>query len=115
VTFPKLEADLRTGEELMPLIIDLTPAEEAQLTAAASEQGISVQELARRILAANLPPLLKQDETDSALALLAQWIEEAERMTPGEKAEAERDLQEFKQNIDAERKRAGARPVYGDL
>ena len=96
----------------MTLTIDLTPAEEARLTAAATHEGIPAQELVRRVLAANLPSVQNSGETDPTLALFAQWQEEDARMATEEKAEAERDLEEFKQNINAERERAGARLVY---
>jgi hypothetical protein len=39
-------------------------------------------------------------------------VAEDAQMTPEERADAERDLKEFKQNINAERARSGARPVY---
>ena len=40
----------------MTLTIDLTPAEEARLTAAAAQAGLAPEEAARRLVTDHLPP-----------------------------------------------------------
>lgn len=97
----------------MTLIIDLTPTEEACLTAAAQEVGLAPAELAKKLLTNQLPGLAaKGAEVDPTLALFARWEREDAGMTPEEVAEEERQWKEFKGNLNAERNRAGARRLF---
>lgn len=95
----------------MTLTIDLSPAAEKQLQVAAQSQGIDPGELVRKIVTEYLPQV-EPTENDPTLALFAQWDKEDAEMTPQEIEEAKRDFQEFKQNINAERERAGSRRIY---
>jgi len=62
----------------MTLTLDLTPTEEAQITAVAQSTGLSPAEAARKLLTQNLPP----PETEgrlrnaSSIALLQSWLTE---------------------------------------
>ena len=97
----------------MTLTITLSPEEEQRLAAAARARGVPPQECARELLSKYLPPPPPDDETtDPMLALFAQWAEEDANMTPEEIAEEDRDWEEFKKNINAERDRAGARRIF---
>ena len=98
----------------MPLTIDLSPADQARLAAAARQKGVAPAELAREIVTEHLPPVPEPSDEpqDPTLALFAQWEKEDAQMTP-EEIEGERRLwEQFKQNINAERARAGARIIY---
>lgn len=97
----------------MSLILDLSPEEEARLKAAARQKGLKPAELARKLVTEHLPSVLQEEEeTDPTLALFAQWDKEDAKMTPEELEEERRDFEEFKQNINDERKRAGSRIIY---
>jgi hypothetical protein len=97
---------------VMSLIIQLTPGEEARLEAAARREGLDPAEFARKLVAERLPPLAPDQKEDPTLALFAQWDREDADMTPEEIEEANRETEEFKQNINAERRRAGSRIMY---
>jgi hypothetical protein len=74
---------------------------------------MDLAELARKLVVEHLPTVTQVIEaTDSTLALFAQWDRVDAQMTPEELEEARREFEEFKKNINAERKRAGARPIY---
>lgn len=96
----------------MTLTIELTPLEEAQLTAAARQAGLDPAELARKLVTARLPPATPDTPEDPTLALFAQWDADDAQMTPEDIAEAQRDYDEFTQQMHAERARAGARVLY---
>lgn len=72
----------------MTLSFDLTPTEEAQLAAAARQEGLGPAELARKLVIEHLPPLVRDKEADPTLALFAQWDQEDAAMTPEEIEEA---------------------------
>jgi hypothetical protein len=96
----------------MTLTIELTPTEEAQLTAAAQHAGLAPSELARKWVTEHLPPVTPDIPGDPTLALFAQWDTEDTQMTPEEATEAQRDYDEFTRWMNAERARAGARMLY---
>jgi hypothetical protein len=96
----------------MTLIIELTPTEEAQLTAAAHHAGLAPAELARKLVTEHLPAVTRDLPADPTLALFAQWDAEDAQMTPEEVTEAQRDADEFFRRMNAERARAGARLLY---
>ena len=97
----------------MSLMLELDPDEEVRLEAAARQKGLEPAELARKLVTEHLPPVLKEEEAmDPTLALFAQWDKEDAQMTPEELEEERRDFEEFKQNINAERRRAGSRIIY---
>jgi hypothetical protein len=91
----------------MTLTLDLTPTEEAQITAVAQSAGLTPTEAARKLLAQNLPPVpdtLPQKTDDPTLALFAQWKAEDAQMTPEEAAEEQRLWEQFEQNVNETRK-----------
>ena len=97
----------------MTLTIDLSREEESQLVAAATVEGVPPADLARRLLTEHLPRKTSDSpEQDPTLALFAQWDREDAAMTSEQVAEARGEFEEFKQNINAERRRAGARIIY---
>jgi hypothetical protein len=96
----------------MTLTIELTPTEEAQLTAAARQAGIPPTELARKLVTEHLPAVTPDIPEDPTLALFAQWDADDAQMTPEEVTEAQRDYTEFTRRMNAERARAGARLLY---
>jgi hypothetical protein len=96
----------------MTLTIELTPTEEAQLTAAACQAGLAPAALARQLVTEHLPPLTPDTPEDPTLALFAQWDADDAQMTPEDIAAAHRDYDTFTQRMNAERARAGARILY---
>jgi hypothetical protein len=99
--------------ETMTLTVELGPDEEARLAAAARREGVEPAELVRNLLLQHLPPVTpSEEETDPTLALFAQWDREDAQMTPEEMELEQREFEQFKHNINAERTRAGARIIY---
>ena len=96
----------------MTLTIELTPIEEAQLTAAARLAGMAPTELARKLVTEHLPAATSDLPEDPTLALFAQWDADDVQMTPEEVTEAQREYAEFTHRMNAERARAGARLLY---
>lgn len=100
----------------MTLTIDLSPTEESWLAEAARQKGLAPAALVKQFvterLPAQSPPMPEDQLEDPTLALFAQWTEEDARMTPEEIAEDNRIWEQFKENINAERDRAGARRVF---
>jgi hypothetical protein len=94
----------------MTLTINLTSTEEQQLRAAAQQEGIAPAELARKLVIEHLLPA--PDENAESIALLQSWLEEEATDDPDEIQQAEAELEAFKQAINAERERAGARRIY---
>jgi hypothetical protein len=97
----------------MTLTIELTPAERMRLEAAAEREGVQPATLVRRILTSQLPALAEgEPQTDPMLALFAEWEEEDLRLTPEQVSNEIREWELFKAHTNAERARAGARPVF---
>jgi hypothetical protein len=102
----------------MNLIINLTPSEEAQISAAAKETGLAPAELVKKLVKEHLPvvPTVVDDDLDAKLhkrqeqdgiklmpdvstqALFAQWAEEDAQMTNEERAENERIYTEIEKH-----------------
>ena len=96
----------------MTLTLDLSPTEEAQITAVAQSNGLSPAEAARKLLTQNLPPVpdaVSQNMADPTLALFAQWKAEDAQMTPEEAAEEQRLWEQFEQNVNETRDALGMR------
>ena len=92
----------------MTLTINLTPAEEARLAAAARQEGLDPSELVRRLVTERLPPASNvQPEIDAenaaAIALLQSWLEKEATDDPEEIREAEKELEALKKNLNANR------------
>ena len=67
----------------------------------------------QKLVIEHLPPVSPDGEDqDPTLALFARWDKEDAQMTPEDVEEARREFEEFKQNINAERSRAGSRILY---
>jgi hypothetical protein len=96
----------------MTVTIEFDPDELARLAAAARQEGVGLEELARRLVLDHLPPGVDSGREDPTLTLFAQWDREDAQMTPAEIEDARREFEEFKENINAERARAGARLIY---
>jgi hypothetical protein len=97
----------------MTVTIELDDAEETLLMAAARREGIEPAELLRKLVITHLPSRAQDDEpTAPTLALFAQWDQEDAQMTPEEIAAERREFEQFKQSINAERARTGARLIY---
>jgi hypothetical protein len=70
---------------------------------------VSVDDCARQLLVAQLPPERPGDRT---LALFAQWEAEDATDDPEEIARRNREWEEFKSNINATRAETGARILF---
>lgn len=104
----------------MRLTIELTPQQDATLSAAARRKGIDRSDLARAIVADHLAELeapgntapVPDAENLAAIALLRSWLEEDATDDPEEIRKAEQELEEFRHNMNANRAAAGERLVY---
>ena len=94
----------------MILTINLTPVEEGRLRTAAQKEGIPPAELVRKLVTEHLPPA--PEENAASIALLQSWLDEDATDDPDELRQAQTALAAFKQAINAERERAGARRIY---
>jgi hypothetical protein len=94
----------------MTLTINLTREEEERLHAAAHKEGIDPAELVRKLVIEHLPPA--HDENAASIALLQAWLAEDATADPEEMRKAQEELETFKQTLNAERERAGARRIY---
>ena len=94
----------------MTLTITLTFEEEVRLRVAAQREGIDPAELVHQLVRAYLSPA--SDENAASIALLQSWLEEDATDNPDDIQQAEAELEAFKQAINAERERAGARRIY---
>jgi hypothetical protein len=95
----------------MTLTITLIVEEEARLRVAAQKEGIDPAELVHQLVRAHLPPM--HDENAASIALLQSWLAEDATDNPEDDIHhAEAELDAFKQAINAERERAGARRIY---
>ncbi len=100
----------------MTLTIDLTPEEETRLRVAAKRQGMEPAACARNLLSQCLPPVdtatAEFEANAASIALLKSWLSQDDSSDPDEIRHAQDELDQFKQAINAERDRAGARRVY---
>jgi len=102
--------DLRAVSE--SVYREITPTEEAQLTAAARQVGLEPDALALKLVTEHLLPVTPATPEDPTLVLFAQWDANDAQMTSEDIAEAQRDYDAFTQRMNAERARAGARILY---
>jgi uncharacterized spore protein YtfJ len=100
----------------MPLVIDLPDAIEQRLEDEARRTGVSVQDIAVRIIKEKYPSAHIVDTEEqkrlnqSSIDLIQSWLNAPK--TPEEKEEAEKGFEEFKRNMNETRKIAGARLLY---
>ena len=99
----------------MTLNINFTPQEEAWIHAEAVQQGLHPAEVVRKLVDERLPgyaaPVIDA-QSAAAIALLDSWIAEGVAANPDTRREAERELEEFKRNMNANRAATGERLVY---
>jgi hypothetical protein len=111
--------------------IDLTPTEEARLSAVARQTGLTPAELVKRLALGNLPvlPATADEAVDARLsqwqeqdgqtltpdtptqALFAQWAEEDARMTDAERRAEDQLWGEFQKSLNATRAALGMRQL----
>jgi hypothetical protein len=100
----------------MTLQIELTPEEEARLTAAAQEQGVDPAECARRVLSEHLPPIDSEDRSakakDRTIELFEQWEAEDATDDPEEIARRIQEWEELKAGLNANRAATGERLLF---
>jgi len=94
----------------MTLTITLTFEEEVRLRVAAQKEGIDPAELVHQLVKAHLPPT--PDANAASIALLQSWLAEDATNNPDDIQQAQAELDAFKQAINAECERAGARRIY---
>lgn len=106
----------------MTLQVDFTPQTEAWINAQAQQRGLLPADLVRRVIeesaaAAALPPRTQESDSkpDPTIALLQSWIAEDATDDPEEIRKAEEELIEFKRNMNAPRKEAGARLLFPEV
>ena len=95
----------------MTLTIDLTPAEEARLAAAARRTGAKPADVMRKLVIEHLPPA-EQETRGTAADLLRGWLRDEATDDPAQIQKAQEELDEFKRNINANRAAASERLVY---
>ncbi|HLK55322.1 MAG TPA: hypothetical protein VKU00_02080 [Chthonomonadaceae bacterium] len=95
----------------MELTIELNEEEAACLKARAQEQGVDTVEVVRSLIA-GLVAEQQPTEYEATRALFAQWAVEDATEDPEKIAAAERELAEFKANMNAHRIAEGRPPVY---
>ncbi|HZP81990.1 MAG TPA: hypothetical protein VFB21_10155 [Chthonomonadaceae bacterium] len=94
----------------MTLTIELTPEQEARLQQEARVQGKPAAEIVRALIE-GLPPRA-QTPAERAQALFDRWAAEDATDDPEEIARRERECEEFKANMNANRAVEGRPPVY---
>ena len=106
----------------MTLQVDFTPQMEAWINAQARQRGLRPADLVRRVIeesAATAPaPPYAQDvdsKQDATITLLQSWIAEDATDDPEEIRQAEAELTEFKRNMNAPRREAGARLLFPEV
>lgn len=104
----------------MTLQIEFTPREEAWLARQAEREGISPAEIIRRMVDAQLAlnaepeqstPILDA-ENAAAIAMLDRWVLEDATDDPEEILKVDEEVEELKQNLNANRAATGERLVF---
>ncbi len=113
----------------MSLLINLTPAEEAQLSAAARQTGLAPEAFAEKLVREHLPTSAPAEELDrklrqwqeqdgtrlmptrTAAELFAQWDKGVARMTEEERDAEDRLWEDFQKGINQTRAALGMRPL----
>lgn len=101
------------------IALNLSPAEEAQLAAAAQQTGLDpaqyVTKLVQEHLSSASVPLRAavDDENAAAIAQLQAWMKEEATNDPQETLEAEADLSALMQNLNRNRIESRERSLFG--
>ena len=96
----------------MSLMIELSPEVQSRLAAAAKQEGMAPEELARKLLTDHLPPQPAEPQPeDPTLALFRQWAEEDAKRTPEEAAQENELWEQFLTNVNETRAALGMRKI----
>ena len=84
----------------MSIVIELPPIEEAQVTDAATREGVSVDDLIKKAIRSYLPAINNPAAHVNAatIALMKQWEEEDAKLSPEELEKASRMYDEIEKN-----------------
>jgi len=93
----------------MTLTLELTPEQVTRLEADAQREGMAVEDYAVDRL---MGVFRSRARKGSLSELLHQWRDEDANMTNEEKEQADRDWEELKANLDAERAANGERLLF---
>ena len=100
----------------MTLTIEFTPQEEAWLHDQATHYGLPPSEIVKRLVEERLPPAKTTSGIDpenaAAIALLDSWLEEDATDDPEQLRKAEKEFEELKRNLNANRAATGERLVF---
>lgn len=104
----------------MTVTLELRPEEVTALSRRARAEGVDIEAVLHRLVAQiTLPPALEAQEKPELTekqkglaALLQSWREEDQTDDPEELAERDRELEEFKANINRWRAEEGRPPAY---
>lgn len=101
------------------ITLDLTPTEEAQISAIARQTGLPPADYVKKLVKENLPPVSAGPEAPqisaknaAAIAQLQAWKEEEFTDDPEELRQADADLNELLQNLNKNRIESGERPLF---
>jgi hypothetical protein len=83
----------------MSIVIELPPAEEAQVTDAATREGVSVGDLIKKAIRSYLPEIKNPVSINAAtIALMKQWEEEDAKLSQEEREKVNRMYDEIERN-----------------
>ena len=95
----------------MSIALELTPAEHKRLREAAQRRGVKPEVLAHDLVVDFLPESTSNGQ-DPFAALFDKWAAEDASMTEEERAKEHAEWEQFKNNLNAERDRAGSRRLF---
>ena len=98
----------------MTLTIDFTSTEETRLAEAARREGLAQIEIVKHLVMRHLPVYENEENTENAaaIALLRGWLRDEATDDPAEIRKAQEELDEFKRNLNANRKITGERLLF---
>lgn len=101
----------------MTVTLELKPEEISVLNRRASAEGVDIETVLHSLVAQIASPPKKEqpeltEQQKGLAALLASWREEDQTDDPEELAERDRELEEFKVNINRWRAEEGRGPAY---
>jgi predicted DNA-binding protein len=99
----------------MTLSIDLNAEAESRLKTAATRRGMKPEVYAKQIIEEHLPLIEDAGKDQATLDLLARWDAEDATADPDEIAARRREVDEFKQAMNDNRRQAegaGSRKIY---
>ncbi len=98
----------------MTISLELSPEEAAVLSDRAARDGVDIKTVLHRLVAGIAPPEAREatEKQKTAVALRQPYGEPEQADDPEEQAERERELREFKANINRWRAEQGRPPVH---